>query len=790
MRSAGQRISKNILFLLCICMIQQTSLAGWEKMEFPTIYINSIESTPWGLIAGEYDTRIWMNPPPYNGIYLSKDLGKTWLPIGLQSRGIIDMKYYSGNIYATTYYVSDNKVGLYYSKDTGKTWEQIGPMISPTKVNRDSQTVYLGSEHHGLWVSLDGGNNWEQKIGNGTTGPFIKAIESSEDITFVSTIDKTYFTIDKGVSWNEIPFLNGKGIEHFYITDKKVVFAGSSGVYGLYKSYDLGNTWEKITSFGNYAVGDIIYSDNVLYAGRINPLMQTQYSVVKSTDLGNSWLETDLNIPSYKRVLDLSMIFFKPKYLFALSLNNGIYRYEVSTSNQESFPFLNIPWKEGRDIELIDNITSFFDHRYPLLGYTYWKEPVESKDLTLNFMNEEEKIPTLYYSSHNGIDYALSYGKEITAPAGGLASYYYCSSCGNSIRIDHMNGFETIYMHLQKSGLISEADPVQVEEDQVIGKVGMTGNTNGPHLHFQVLKDKDYPDGLVDPYGWKPPSNETDPWSIYSWTDILGGHIGNTSVDLWKNTTQEKFEIIHENKTVILDNKTLKWEGSLINPILISMRSYVRPHIPESQINLSYINETSLLLNAFDFLGNKIITPEKYPELIISFTRESIKNIIPQTIQFYFWNETTSLWNPLPTILDLVSLNAKTNLEHFSKFILMGEKIDTFIPNTSIDISGVQSNGWYQDYPEITLSTENNGAENNLPVTIFYTTSGETGWEEYTVPILMEKDGIIEIQYRSMKENGNIEPTNKIVLKINTKNKNTKKLSIKNSIFHISESIE
>jgi len=120
----------------------------------------------------------------------------------------------------------------------------------------------------------------------------------------------------------------------------------------------------------------------------------------------------------------------------------------------------------------------------------------------------------------------------------------------------------------------------------------------------------------------------------------------------------------------------------------------------------------------------------------------------------------------------------------------MGEKIDTFIPNTSIDISGVQSNGWYQDYPEITLSTENNGAENNLPVTIFYTTSCETGWEEYTVPILMEKDGIIEIQYRSMKENGNIEPTNKIVLKINTKNKNTKKLSIKNSIFHISESIE
>ena len=68
-------------------------------------------------------------------------------------------------------------------------------------------------------------------------------------------------------------------------------------------------------------------------------------------------------------------------------------------------------------------------------------------------------------------------------------------------------------MHLQKEGLVKAGPSAWIDEGEVLGKVGMTGNTSGPHLHFAVLKDTDSdgsfwdekPNGRVDPFGWQDP---------------------------------------------------------------------------------------------------------------------------------------------------------------------------------------------------------------------------------------------------------------------------------------------
>ena len=93
--------------------------------------------------------------------------------------------------------------------------------------------------------------------------------------------------------------------------------------------------------------------------------------------------------------------------------------------------------------------------------------------------------PILGYSRmHSGVDMSAGYGQEIKAGASGrviLASVY--GGYGNTIIIDHGGGMTTLYAH-QSSFAVSYGD--QVAAGDVIGYVGSTGLSTGPHLHFEV----------------------------------------------------------------------------------------------------------------------------------------------------------------------------------------------------------------------------------------------------------------------------------------------------------------
>ena len=88
---------------------------------------------------------------------------------------------------------------------------------------------------------------------------------------------------------------------------------------------------------------------------------------------------------------------------------------------------------------------------------------------------------------HSGLDMAASSGTAIRAAlAGTVTKSYFSSSYGNYTVIDHGNGMTTAYAH-QSARLVKVGDVVTA--GQVIGKVGSTGNSTGPHLHFEVRVD-------------------------------------------------------------------------------------------------------------------------------------------------------------------------------------------------------------------------------------------------------------------------------------------------------------
>ncbi len=88
------------------------------------------------------------------------------------------------------------------------------------------------------------------------------------------------------------------------------------------------------------------------------------------------------------------------------------------------------------------------------------------------------------YKMHTGIDIGASYGsKVLAADSGKVLTSQYSSSYGNYIVISHGNGTTTLYAHLS-SRKVSAGDTVT--QGDLIGLVGSTGVSTGPHLHFEI----------------------------------------------------------------------------------------------------------------------------------------------------------------------------------------------------------------------------------------------------------------------------------------------------------------
>ncbi|MGH9445798.1 MAG: M23 family metallopeptidase [Terriglobia bacterium] len=87
---------------------------------------------------------------------------------------------------------------------------------------------------------------------------------------------------------------------------------------------------------------------------------------------------------------------------------------------------------------------------------------------------------------HAGVDIAAPYGSPVRAAADGLVVEAGPGEpgYGNAVVIDHGSGIETYYCHLSRVDVL---EGQEVHQGQVIGAVGMTGRTTGPHLHYEVL---------------------------------------------------------------------------------------------------------------------------------------------------------------------------------------------------------------------------------------------------------------------------------------------------------------
>ncbi len=154
-----------------------------------------------------------------------------------------------------------------------------------------------------------------------------------------------------------------------------------------------------------------------------------------------------------------------------------------------------------------DGEDGYFDEDGGSLRKAFLKSPLKFVRITSGY--GQRVHPILGYSAmHAGIDFGAPVGTPIWAPADGTVLFAgYKGANGNLVTLRHANGYETAFAHLQ--AIAREVRPGgRVRQKQVIGWVGNTGMSTGPHLHYAMRKNG----ALINPLTQKfPPADPVPP---------------------------------------------------------------------------------------------------------------------------------------------------------------------------------------------------------------------------------------------------------------------------------------
>ncbi len=133
-----------------------------------------------------------------------------------------------------------------------------------------------------------------------------------------------------------------------------------------------------------------------------------------------------------------------------------------------------------------NNEEEYFDIKGKSITKSLMKTPINGARLSSSF--GMRKHPILGYNKmHRGTDFAAPAGTPIMASGSGTVTRArWCGGGGNCVKIKHNSTYETIYAHM-KSFAKGIKEGRKVKQGQIIGYVGSTGLSTGPHLHYEVV---------------------------------------------------------------------------------------------------------------------------------------------------------------------------------------------------------------------------------------------------------------------------------------------------------------
>jgi murein DD-endopeptidase MepM/ murein hydrolase activator NlpD len=245
----------------------------------------------------------------------------------------------------------------------------------------------------------------------------------------------------------------------------------------------------------NYVVFDLTDSVHAHIGKKEIEIRERSTSGIITSSLWNALVsnETDPNLAN-----DLSEIFAWTIDFFGIQKGDS-YRvlYEELYVDDEYVGFGKIHGAVfnhyGRDHYAFyfvqDSVGDYFDEEANSLRRTFLKAPLKYKRISSKFSNSRLHPITKTRQPHHGVDYAAAQGTPVVAVGDGTVTFAaYKGYNGNIVTIKHNATYTTSYLHLSGFGKGIRSG-TRVQQGQVIGYVGSTGRSTGPHLDFRFYRN-------------------------------------------------------------------------------------------------------------------------------------------------------------------------------------------------------------------------------------------------------------------------------------------------------------
>ena len=261
---------------------------------------------------------------------------------------------------------------------------------------------------------------------------------------------------------------------------------------------------KKITSF----IFPVSRTKKILLTRNLETDLFNKQTIITNLNKKIIFQEGKISQSLYKTAIDLNIqpniiIEFARIYGFQVDFQRDIRKndifqimYEVfEDDNGKVFETGNIVFADLK-LNGMNNSLYFFDKKNSKGHYdengrsikkALMKTPINGARLSSAFGMRKHPIDG-YNKMHKGTDFAAPMNTPIMASGDGVITRArWCGGGGNCIKIKHNSTYQTVYAHM-KNFARGIREGLRVKQGQIIGYVGSTGNSTGPHLHYEVIE--------------------------------------------------------------------------------------------------------------------------------------------------------------------------------------------------------------------------------------------------------------------------------------------------------------